>query len=172
MPAYDTFKIWYAFSLGANEFDDQTDLDLKIQNATTPVGEEVSLIYVIPSPFAKRVTDVSNALAVNPTAPDTGTGQSNIILRFVQKREVTPTVPVLPKLIRMFYKFSSDDDFKKARFGLESTDAPALDCLPIATAGYKMLSFKQEPNQNFPAVQIWEVVFKFIGDNSKLGTRS
>jgi hypothetical protein len=172
MSAYDTFKIWYALSLGSNSFAAQTDADLKIENITSPVGEEVSLIYVIPSPFSKRVTDVSNALAVNPTSPDTGTGQSNVILRFVQKREVTPTVPVLPKLLRMFYKFQSDDDFQKGRIGLESTDNPELDCLPIATAGYKMISFKQEPNQNFPAVQIWEVILKFLGDNSKLGTRS
>lgn len=172
MPAYDTFKIWYALSIANNSFAQQTDANLKIENKTSPTGEEVSLIYVIPSPFSKRVVDVSNALAVDPTSPDTGTGQSVVILRFVQQREVTPMVPVLPKLIRMFYKFSSDDDFKKARFGLESSDAPALDCLPIATAGYKMLSFKQEPNQNFPAVQIWEVALKFIGDNSKLGTRS
>jgi hypothetical protein len=56
--------------------------------------------------------------------------------------------------------------------GLESTDNPELDCLPIPTAGYKLLSFKQEPNQNHPGVQIWEVVLKFVGDNSKLGTRS
>ena len=172
MPAYDTFKIWYALSVANNEFSDQSDANLKIQNLTSPVGEAVSLIYVIPSTFAKRVTDVSNALAINPTAPDTGTGQSNVTLRFVQKREVTPTIPVLPKLLRMFYKFQSDTIFKKGRIGIESTDAPDLDCLPIATAGYKILSFKQEPNQNFPAVQIWEVVMKFLGDNSKLGTRA
>jgi len=171
MPAYDTFKIWYAKSLGSNTFT-LADATAKIQNLTTPVGEAVSLIYVIPSSFAKRVTDVSNALAVDPTSPDTGTGQSNVIVRFVQKREVTPTIPVLPKLIEMFYNFSSDDDFQKGRFGLENTDNPELDCLPIATAGYKFISYKQEPNQNFPAVQIWEVVLKFVGDNSKLGTRS
>ena len=171
MPAYDTFKIWFAKSLANNSFA-LADATARIQNLTSPVGEAVSLMYVIPSSFAKRVTDVSNALAVDPTAPDTGTGQSNVIVRFVQKREVTPTIPVLPKLLEIFYNLQSDDDFQKGRMGLESTDNPELDCLPIATAGYKMLSFKQEPNQNFPAVQIWEVVLKFVGDNSKLGTRS
>ena len=171
MPAYDTFKIWFAKSVANNEFAD-ADATARIENLTTPVGEAVSLIYVIPSNFAKRVTDVSNALATDPTAPDTGTGQSNVTVRFVQKREVTPTIPVLPKLLEIFYNLQSDDDFQKGRMGLENSDNPELDCLPIPTAGYKMLSYKQEPNQNFPAVQIWEVVLKFVGDNSKLGTRS
>ena len=172
MPAYDTFKFWYAKGLPVNNTFALADAAVKIQNTTTPVGEEISLIYVIPGPFANRSTDVSNALAADPTSPDTGTAQSNVILRFTQSRAVTPTVPVLAKLLAMFYNFGSDDDFKKARFGLESTDNPELDCLPIATAGYKFISFKQEPNQDKPNLQIWELVLKFVGDNSKLGTRS
>jgi hypothetical protein len=172
MAAYDTFKLWYAKAVSPNNTFAAADATHKLENVTTPVGEEVSLIYVLPSSFAKRTTDVSNALAVDPTSPDTGTGQSNVILRFVQQRTVTPTIPVLPKLLAMFYEFQSDDTFQKGRMGLESTDNPELDCLPIPTAGYKLLSFKQEPNQNHPGVQIWEVVLKFVGDNSKLGTRS
>ena len=172
MAAYDTFKLWYAKGVSPNNTFALADATHKIQNLTTPVGEEVSLIYVIPSPFAKRTTDVSNALATDPTSPDTGTGQSNVIVRFVQQRSVTPTIPVLPKLKAMFYEFQSDNTFKKARIGLESTDNPELDCLPVPTAGYKLISFKQEPNQNNPAIQIWELVLKFVGDNTKLGTRS
>jgi hypothetical protein len=172
MANYDTFKIWYAKSLANNTFA-LADATHKIQNVTTPIGEEISLIYLIPQPFAKRTTDVSNALAVDPTSPDTGTGASNIVLRFVQQRTAaTRTIPVLPKLLAIFYELMSDDVFQKGRIGIENTDNPELDCLPIATAGYKLLSIKQEPNQNTPGVQIWELVLKFVGDNTKLGTRS
>ena len=110
-------------------------------------------------------------MAADPQSPDTGTGASDVILRFTQERKVTRTVPVLPKLLEMFYNKSSDDDFL-GRFGLENLDNPELDCLPIATAGYKFLSYKQEPNQNTSAIQIWEVRLKFVGDHTKLGTRS
>ena len=113
MAAYDTFKIWLGKTVANNTFA-LADATAKIQNVTTPVGEEVSLIYVLPS-FAKRVTDVSNALAVDPTSPDTGTGKSNIILRFTQERNVAPTIPVLPRLLEMFYTLNSDDNFQKAR---------------------------------------------------------
>lgn len=172
MAAYDTFKIWYSKGTGANNTFALADATRKIENVTTPVGEEISLIYCMPSPFAKRVTDVSEALASDPTAPDTGTATANVILRFTQQREVTPTIPVLAQLLEMFYLKSSDDTYLKGRFGLENTDNPQLDVLPLPDAGYKFLSFKQEPNQNNPALQIWELVLKFVGDHTKLGTRS
>ena len=171
MSAFSTFKLWYALSLASNTFA-LAAATRRIQNTTTPTGEEISLIYCMPQNFAKRATDVSNALAVDPTSPDTGTAGSNVVLRFVQERKVAPTVPVLEELIELFYLFQSDDDFEKGRIGLESTDNPGLDCLPVATAGYKIISFKQEPNQNNPAITIYEIVLKFIGDHTKLGTRS
>ncbi len=172
MAAYDTLKFWYAKGTGGNNTFALADATRKIQNSTSPTGEEISLIYCLPNPFAKRQTDTSEALAVDPTAPDTGTGASNIIIRFTQKRDVTPTIPVLAKLIEMFYLKSSDDIFLKGRFGLENTDNPQLDVLPLVSAGYKFLNFKQEPNQNTPALQIWELTLKFLGDHTKLGTRS
>lgn len=171
MSAYSVFKIWYALSLGSNDFTSAAS-GLKIQNTATPVGEEISLIYCMPLNFRKRATDVSNALALDPTSPDTGTGMSDVVLRFTQNRSVTPTVPVLEKIRDIFYKKQSDDDFTKGRIGLESSDNPELDCLPIATAGYKLTGFKQEPNQNKPALLTYELTLKFVGDHTKLGTRT
>ena len=172
MAAFDTFKIWVALSVVSNTFALQTDANLKIQNSLAPAGEEIKLIYCLPQNFQKRATDVSNAQAVDPTSPDTGTGVSNIVLRFTQSRTVAPTVPVLPKLFAMFYTLQNDDNFEKGRIGIETTDNPGLDCLPIKLAGYKMISLKQEPNQDKPSLLIYEVVLKFVGDNTKLGTRS
>jgi len=171
MVAYDTFKFWYALSLGSNEFSDAAT-NRKIENKTTPSGEAISLIYVLPQLFSKRQTDVSNVLAADPTSPDTGTAISDVVIRFTQQRTVNPTVPVLVKLLEMFYLKTDDVDFDKARFGLESTDAPELDVLPIATAGYKFVSFRREPDQNTPAITIWELTLKFLGDHTKLGTRT
>ena len=61
MAAYEVFKIWYALSLGSNAFS-QAASTRKIENTTTPTGEEISLIYVLPASFVKRATDVSEAL--------------------------------------------------------------------------------------------------------------
>jgi len=171
MAAFDTFKIWYALSIGSNAFSNAA-ATRRIENVTSPDKEAISLIYCMPNPFQKRITDVSEALASDPTKPDTGTASANVILRFTQKREQTPTIPVLAKLLEMFYLKSSDDLFLKARFGLESTDNPQLDVLPTATAGYKFLKFKQEPNQNNPALIIYEVTLDFVGDHTLLGTRT
>lgn len=171
MAAFDTFKLWYAASIANNSFA-LADADKRIENTTTPTGEEIQLIYCIPTQFQKRVTDVSNALAVDPKAPDTGTAGSYVTLRFAQKRNVAPTVSALTKLRDMFYLFGTDDTFISGRFGLENTDNPELDCLPIANAGYRMVSFKQEPNQNQAALLTYEVVLRFLGDHTKLGTRS
>ncbi len=172
MVAYDTFKLWYSKGTGVDNTFAQAEATRKIQNVTTPAKEKISLIYCMPNPFQKRMTDVSEALASDPTKPDTGTAGANVILRFSQLREITPTIPVLAQLLEMFYLKSSDDIYLKGRFGLENTDNPQLDVLPLPTAGYKFLRYKQEPNQNNPALQIWEITLEFIGDHTKLGTRS
>jgi len=172
MSNFQTLKLWYAKGVDPlNKFSD-ADATRKIENKTTPEGEEISLIYILPAPFTKRQTDVSNALAADPTSPDTGTAGATVIIRFTQERKVARTVSVLPILLEMFYLKSSDDTFEKGRFGLENTDNPELDVLPLPTAGYKFISFKQEPNQNQTSLQIWELTLKFLGDNTKLGTRT
>lgn len=172
MAAYDTFKLWYSKGTGANNTFANADATRKIENVTSPTKEAISLIYCMPNPFQKRMTDVSEALASDPTKPDTGTAGANVILRFTQLREQTPTIPVLAQLLEMFYLKSSDDTYLKGRFGLENTDNPQLDVLPLPTAGYKFLRFKQEPNQNNPAIMIYEITLEFLGDHTKLGTRS
>jgi len=170
MSVYKNFKIWYAKSLANNKFGD-ADANLAIKESDSPPKQAIKLIYVIPAQFRKRATDVSEALAVDPSSPDTGTAMSDVIIRFVQQREEALTSPVLSDLIDMFYVKSSDNDFEKGRFGLENKDNPELDCLPVALAGYKFISFKQEPNQDKTALQTWEVTLKFLGDHTKLGTR-
>lgn len=172
MATFENFKLWYSKGIAPNNTFALADATRKIQNTSSPTGEEISLIYCNPLMFAKRQTDVSEALAVDPTAPDTGTGASNIVIRFTQERKVTRTVPVLAKLREMFYLKSSDNTYLKGRFGLENSDNPELDVLPLPDAGYKFLSFKQEPNQNTPQVQTWELTLRFLGDHTKLGTRS
>ena len=170
MTVFETFKIWYAKSLSNNKFS-QADGNIKVRDFSSPIKQSVQLIYVIPSQFRKRETDVSEALAVDPSSPDTGTAMSDVIVRFVQKREEALSTSVLPLLLNMFYVKSSDKDFEKGRIGLESSDNPDLDCLPVKLAGYKFKGFKQEPNQDKTALQTWEVTLKFLGDHSKLGTR-
>lgn len=172
MAAYDTFKLWYAKDVSPNNKFSDADVARRIENVTTPTGEAISLIYCLPSRFSKRATDVSEALAVDPKSPDTGTGMSDVILRFTQQRKVTPTIPVLAKLLELFYLKSTDDTFLDGRFGLESTDNPQLDVLPLPNAGYKFVTFKQEPNQNTPQLLTYEVTLKFLGDHTKLGTRT
>lgn len=174
MATYENFKIWFAESTANNTFDDAAD-NLKIQNRSDVAGEEIKLIYCNPTQFSKRVTDVSNVLAIDKTAPDTGSAGNFVTLRFTQQREQSgePTIPVLFQLLQMYFTIQTDGGgFQKGRIGLENSDNPQLDCLPIQLAGYKMLRFRQEPNDNSPALKIYEVDLEFLGDDAALGTRS
>lgn len=171
MASYDTFKLWYAKSIASNSFASADD-GFKLQNTTT-TDKARSLIYCNPLMFAKRQTDTSNALAVDPTSPDTGTGMSDVILKFTEGRTAAlGTSTALKILINFFYNKSSDPIFKKGRFGLENTDNPDLDVLPLATAGYKFINFRQEPNPSAAGLLTYLVQLKFLGDHTKLGTRT
>lgn len=158
---FENFKLWFALSLGS---PDAASATLFIDNS-----DNTELIYCIPISFQKRQTDTSNAQSEDPEKPDSGTAGAIIELRIMQPRNSPPTTPIVNKLLQMFYLKSDDSDFRKARFGLESDDAPGLNTVPGALNGYKFLNFKEEPNPDNPAKQIYTIQLEFLGDHTKLG---
>lgn len=161
MASFENFTLYFAFSLGQNQAANAT---LKISNV-----DGIKLIYCIPIDFTKRQTDTSNAQSEDKTSPDTGTARAGIELRFSQERDVAPTVNLLKTLLDMFYKKSNDVDFRKARFGLLNDDNPELDVEPTNVGGYKFQNFKQEPNPDKIAINVYTVQLDFIGDHTLLG---
>lgn len=160
--AFENFALWYAKSLTDNGPD---DADLLIKS-----GENnIKLVYCVPSQFAKRVTDTSSALAEDKTSPDSGTAAAMVELKFTQERDTAPTTNVLETLIKMFFNKTDDEVFRKARYGLTTSDNPELDCTPTSTAGYKLEGFQQIPNQNEPALLTYVVRLGFVGDHNRLG---
>ena len=102
MATFDTVKLWYALNVAPN--NTFATSNLKFQNATSPAGEELSLIYCNPSMFSKRATDVSEALAADPTSPDTGTAISDVVIRLTQEiKNGQPGASILSILKQMFY---------------------------------------------------------------------
>ena len=172
MPAFDTFRLWYAKSIADNAYSDAANT-MKISNSVTPAGEAISMLSCTPSTFAKRVTDVSEALAADKLSPDTGTGLARVELRIMQERGAsTLTVQLLARLLAMFYVKGNDPSFRAGRFGLQNTDCPELDVLPVKTAGYKIISFVCHPEDDKPSLLTWYITLEFLGDHSLLGTRS
>ena len=163
---FSEFKFWYAKSLTENSFA-QADDDYKIQNNSAN-----RLLYCIPTEFTKRMVDTSNALAVDKTEPDTGTAIPAIELRFAHDRSLAATPAILNNLIKLFYQRGNDSDFPKGRFGLTTTDNPGLNLTPVATAGYKLLSIRQEPNPTYPTIQIFSIFLHLTGDHEQLGAFS
>lgn len=161
MAEFESFTLYFALSLGQNEAADAT---LKITNV-----DGIKLIYCIPIDFTKRQTDTSNAQAPDKTSPDTGTARAGIEVRFSQERDTAPAVNVLKTLMDMFYKKSNDINFRKARFGLLNDDNPELDVKPTSVGGYKFQNFKQEPNPDKIAINVYTVQLDFIGDHTLLG---
>lgn len=161
MPQFEDFTIYYAKSIGQNA---AADADLKITNT-----DGVSLIYCIPLEFSKRMTDTSNALALDKTEPDTGTARALVELQITQDRKTDPTTSVLKLLLEMMFIKSSDDIFRKGRFGLLAQDNLELAAEPIKNGGYKFLGFKQMPNGDDPAIQTFTIQLGFVGDHTILG---
>ena len=165
MTSFEDFTLYYAKSLADNT---PVLATLKIVGG----ANNIKLVYCIPIEFTKRQTDTSNALSEDITSPDTGTARAGVEIEFTQERASAPTTNVLVTLLDMFYKKTEDDIFRKARFGLSNTDNPSLDALPIATGGYKFISFRQMPNRDNPALNTYIIRLDFIGDHTILGAFS
>lgn len=162
MTSFEDFTLYYAKSLAENT---AVLADLKIVGG----ANNIKLVYCIPTEFAKRQTDTSNALSEDITSPDSGTAKADIEIQFTQERDVAPATNVLITLLDMFYKKTEDDIFRKGRFGLSNTDNPELDAEPVTLGGYKFLLFRQVPNQDNPALNTYIVQLRFVGDHTILG---
>jgi len=162
--AFEDFTLYYADSI-ANNKASQAAAGFRIKS-----GENnIKLVYCIPDEFAKRVTDTSNALAIDKTEPDTGSGRIMVEVQFTQSRETTPTLNALGILENMFFIKSNDPAFRKGRFGLLNTDNPELNVEPVKFGGYKFAGFKQIPNKDNPALLTYVVKLSFVGDHDILG---
>ncbi len=159
--AFENFTLYYALSIAQN---DAANATLKISNT-----DEIKLIYCIPDEFAKRVTDTSNALAIDKTEPDTGSGRIMVELQITQERTTAPTTNVLEILNEMFFTKSNDVDFRKGRFGLVNDDNPELNVEPVKFGGYKFAGFRQIPTPNEPGLQKFNIKLSFVGDHTILG---
>ncbi len=159
--AFEDFTLYYALSLANNDAASST---LKISNI-----DGIELVYCIPNEFMKRVTDTSNALALDKTEPDTGTGRATVELQIIQDRTTVRTTNLLKLLQQMFFIKSNDPIFRKGRFGLVNTDNPDLDAEPIKLGGYKFGGFRQVPNKDTPSLLVYNITLSFLGDHTILG---
>ena len=160
-PAFENFTLYYAKSIAENS---AAQADLKISNT-----DGIELVYCITTEFMKRVTDTSNALALDKTEPDTGTGKAMVELQITQDRGESPTTNLLKLLQQMFFIKSSDSTFRRGRFGLINDDNPELDAKPIKFGGYKFAGFRQVPNKDAPSRVMYNISLSFVGDHTILG---
>ena len=162
---WEDFKFWYAKSLTENSAN---DAELFLTNANG-----VSLVYVRMGPFLKRVTDTSNIQAQDKKAPDSGNALAQVEIQIAFNRETAQTEPTPTEILtKMFFLAGNDPDFREGRFGLENKDNPELDMVPIASAGYRLMSAEQDPNKSTPAIQIFTIQIQILGDHTKLGAYS
>jgi len=160
MPAFENFTLYFALSIAQN---DAASATLKISNT-----DGIEMVYCIPNDFMKRVTDTSNALALDKTEPDTGTGRAMVELQITQERGTVPTTNLLKLLQQMFFIKSSDTIFRRGRFGLLTDDNPELSAEPIKFGGYKFAGFKQIPNKDEPSRVKYNISLSFVGDHTIL----
>lgn len=160
--AFEDFTFWYAKSISENSAE---DADLFLDNT-----DGISLRYIRAGPFAKRQTDTSNAQAQDKKAPDTGNAVNQVEFQIAFNRQTAPTGDTpLTKLLQMWFLRGNDDEFRDARFGLESTDAPELNAEPVENGGYRLMNFEQQPNPDDPGVLVYTIQIQFLGDHTILG---
>jgi len=148
------FAIWQALSLA---LPSKASATFKIESSST-----IRLDYCVPSSWTKKRTDLTGVQETEDVHPDTGPAAGLVELQITLDRGVT--LPLFLKtLLRWYGTQNTNSDFKRGFLGLENADNPALDLVPSATIGYRLLQFGVISPVDFKAKQTYRLLLQFGG---------
>ncbi len=151
---FTDFAIWQALSLADPS---KAGATFKIESSTT-----IRLDYCIPSAWTKKRTDLTGVQETEDVHPDTGPAAGLVELQITLDRGVS-LPEFLKTLLRWYGTQNTNSDFKRGILGLENSDNPALDLVPSATIGYRLLQFGVISPVDFKAKQTYRVLLQFGG---------
>jgi len=151
---FSDFAIWQAASLGDPSKATST---VKIESSST-----IRLDYGIPSQWTKKRTDLTGVQEDEDVHPDTGPAGGFVELQVTIDRGAS--LPVFLKTLLTWYGTqNTNSDFKRGFLGLENADNPALDLVPSATIGYRLIQFGVINPIDFKAKQTYRILLQFGG---------
>ena len=148
------FAIWYALSVGDPSKASST---VKIESSST-----IQLDYCVPQLWVKKRTDLTGVQETENVHPDTGPAGGFVELQVTLDRG-TALPEFLKTLLRWYGTQNTNSDFKRGFLGLENDDNPALDLVPSATIGYRLLQFGVISPIDFKAKQTYRILLQFGG---------
>jgi len=151
---YTNFAIWQAASLGDPS---KAGATFKIESSAT-----IRLDYGIPSLWTKKRTDLTGVQEDEDVHPDTGPAGGFVELQVTIDRGAS--LPVFLKtLLRWYGTQNTNSDFKRGFLGLENADNPALDLVPSATIGYRLIQFGILSPIDYKGKQTYRILLQFGG---------
>lgn len=148
------FAIWEALSLAQPDKASSTN---KIESSST-----IQLDYCIPQLWTKKRTDITGVQEDEDVHPDTGPAGGFVELQVTLDRSIA--LPLFLKTLLSFYgKQNTNSDFKRGFLGLENADNPALDLVPSAAIGYRMVQFGVINPIDYKSKQIYRILLQFGG---------
>lgn len=151
---FTNFAIWQALSLADPS---KAGATFKIESSAT-----IRLDYGIASQWTKRRTDITGTQEDEDVHPDTGPAGGFVELQVTLDRGVA-LPEFLKTLLRWYGTQNTNSDFKRGFLGLENSDNPALDLVPSATIGYRLIQFGQISPIDFKAKQTYRILLQFGG---------
>jgi len=151
---FTDFAIWQALSLAQPA---KADATFKIESSST-----IRLDYCIPQLWTKRRTDLTGTQEDEDVHPDTGPAGGFVELQVTLDRGVA-LPEFLKTLLRWYGTQNTNSDFKRGFLGLENSDNPALDLVPSATIGYRMIQYGVIGPIDFKAKQTYRILLQFGG---------
>ena len=151
---FTNFAIWQALSLAQPSKADST---VKIESSS-----DIRLDYGIPQLWTKRRTDITGVQETEDVHPDTGPAGGFVELQVTIDRGVS-LPEFLKTLLRWYGTQNTNSDFKRGFLGLENADNPALDLVPSATIGYRLIQFGIISPIDYKGKQTYRILLQFGG---------
>lgn len=151
---FSSFKIWEAKNIEENTYEQS---DYKFENT-----DQIQLDYCIARNYTKRQTDTTGVESVDGNYPDTGPAAAFIDIQLtILRTESTPAF--INNLLRWYYQIQTAIPFIRGNLGLENTDNPFLNVVPVANKGYKLSEFKQVTAQDYKGKQMYLITLQRCG---------
>ena len=148
------FAIWQAASLADPS---KAGATFKIESSDT-----IRFDYCVPSSWTKKRTDPTGVQGTEDVQPDTGPAGGLVELQVTLDRGAS-LPEFLKTLLRWYGTQNTNSDFRRGFLGLENADNPALDLVPSATIGYRLLQYGVISPVDFKAKQTYRVLLQFGG---------
>jgi len=161
---YATLKLWQASTVVNNTFSQKVR---GFENSA-----QIKLDYCVPLNWVKKRTETTGVQNEQDVHPDTGPAGAFVDIQItIDRSQSAAPSDFLTNLITWYGTQNTDNIFKRGFLGLENSDNPELDALPVEFLGYKLVQFGVISPVDFPGRQKYKILLQLGGKAIDLPTR-